>query len=328
MTAPDYAALVIVMAIALLAPIPLRRVLESAGILDIPNSRSSHGHPVLRGGGLAPLLALLAAVPLLSRVEGRVLAVVAIGLAAAAAMVGLFDDVRALPARTRLAIHVTLGAAGGVLVVRLTESPWWWAVVMMIVVAAYINMVNFMDGINLISGLHGGVAGAALALAGFLTATPFLTVGGALVAVAFLSFLPWNVMGSRMFLGDVGSYLLGAVLAMLAVAAIASDVPPLAVLAPFSVYVTDTSVTVVRRMLRKENILEAHRSHVYQVMVRSGRSHVHVAFTVTAFSVVAAGMGLLSLNDLPGWLCLAGVLLINAAYLALGARAQPRVLNS
>ncbi len=314
----EYAAVVTAVAVALSAPLLARRVLTRLGVFDVPNSRSSHAQPVLRGGGLAPLAALVAAVPLLVLTPDRGLVVASICVAACAAVVGLADDIRTLPVSVRLVAQAALGAGGGALLVTLTGSWWGWAAVVMVAVAAYINMVNFMDGINLISGLHGGVVGTAYAIAGAWTGTPSLTVGGALVAVVFLGFLPWNVLGSRMFLGDVGSYLLGAVLAMLAAGAIASGVHPIAVLAPLSVYITDTAITVVRRLLRGENILEAHRTHVYQRLFVSGWTHAHVATAVTAFSALAAFIGMLSLRASSPWVCLAGVLAVNVGYLALG----------
>src|SRR5690606_23808538 len=99
---------------------------------------------------------------------------------------------------------------------------------------------------------------------------PWLVIGGAAVAVAFTSFLPWNVYGSKMFLGDVGSYLLGTVLAMLVAGAILEGVPPMAAVAPFAIYCADTSVTFTQRALRRERVLAAHRSHRYQRLNDTG----------------------------------------------------------
>lgn len=328
MSSLDYAAILVALMVAVFAPIPVRVILERARILDVPNGRSSHRRPVLRGGGLAPMLALVAAVPLVIVAGDRALVVVAITVATGAALLGFVDDVRSLPARARLILQLILGAVCGLAVAQLTEAPMWWAALVMIGVAAYINMVNFMDGADFISGLHGLVAGASLAVAGALTDTAFLTVGGALVAVVFAGFLPWNVLGARMFLGDVGSYLLGAALSALAVAAIASGVPPLAVLAPFSVYVVDTSVTVVRRVLRKENLLEAHRSHIYQELLIAGWTHLRVAVTVAVFTALAACVGLLSVSALSPEIALTGVIAINAAYVVVGMAAQRRVSQS
>src|SRR5690606_26264522 len=143
-------------------------------------------------------------------------------------------------------------------------------------VLAYINMANFMDGINAISGLHGLAAGGALAVVGTLAQFEWLTFSDALIAVAFAVFLPWNLNG-RLFLGDVGSYLLGASLAAAAGSAIAAGVPPIAALAPLAIYAADTLVVIVRRLARGEQWWEAHRQHVYQRLVDAGVRHLPVA---------------------------------------------------
>lgn len=316
MTGLDWAAVALAACIALTSPIVLRRVLFRSGIMDVPNARSSHAHPVMRGGGLASLTGLVAAVPFLLLAQNRSLVIAAVAVGAGAAVLGFVDDLRSLPAGLRLGLHVILGGVGAWLVFSVTDS--WWGWIAVLVVAGYVNVVNFMDGIDLITGLHGTVVGGALAVVGAVADAPFLAVGGALVAVVFLTFLPWNVLGARMFLGDAGSYLLGAVLSMLAVGAIASGLRTLAVFAPFAIYITDTSITLIRRLRQGENIFLGHRSHMYQRLLGAGWSHTRVALTVTAFSIAAAAVGLLTLGALAGWVGLVGVVVVCICYMAFG----------
>ncbi len=316
MTFYDALAVLAALAVAALSPLLLRPVLERLGSLDVPNGRSSHSHPTLRGGGLAALGGLVAAVPFLILATGRGFTIAAIGVASAFALLGLVDDVRGLSARLRLPIQVVLGLLGGVIIAQLAGVSLWWAAVAMVGVAGYVNAVNFMDGANGISALHGAVVGAFLAYVGWHQAEAWLMVGGLLLAVAFGAFLPWNVWGAGMFLGDVGSYLLGAVLAMLAAGALAVGVPVLAALAPFAIYLADTGFTLLHRLLRRENLLEAHRSHFYQRLLVAGRSHGEVAATVTLFTVAAAVAGLASLWTGQWLVSVAGVMVVVLAYLA------------
>src|SRR5690606_29011020 len=89
-----------------------------------------------------------------------------------------------------------------------------WAVIILVIyavlfISSYINVANFMDGLNGISGFHGVIAGAAFGVVGWLTATPWLLIIGVVLAAGYLGFLPWNLTKPGAFLGDVGSYLLG-----------------------------------------------------------------------------------------------------------------------
>ena len=144
-------------------------------------------------------------------------------------------------------------------------------------IAAYINIANFMDGINGISSFHGILAGAAYAVAGVLAGQPWLTAGGAVLAMAFLGFLPWNLSRGSVFLGDVGSYLLGASVAALAVAGFLSGVYVEYVLSPILVYLADTGYTLLRRIKAGERWYASHREHVYQRLTDVGFSHLQSA---------------------------------------------------
>ena len=99
-----------------------------------------------------------------------------------------------------------------------------------------------------------------------------------------------------MFLGDVGSYLLGALVAALAFAAFVDGVSPVALTAPVTLYLADTGVTILRRIRRGEPWLEAHRSHIYQRLTDRGLSHLQVASIVAIGSLAAGLAGLLSVE--------------------------------
>lgn len=283
--------------VAGLSPLVLRPILHRSGVLDVPNPRSAHSIPKLRGMGVATLNGMLVgalvapAHPLLWLVVG-----VSVGMA----IIGFVDDVHSLSARVRFTLQFAIGLLVGLAVALLFGVTWTVIPVVAVVFAAFVNMTNFMDGANGISSLFGAVAGTAFVLIGIATDRGWLSAVGVLIGVAFLLFLPWNVLGAGMFLGDCGSYLLGSSVAVTSVAAIASGVPWPAALAPMAVYVTDTSTTIVTRMVRGERWWEAHRQHQYQQLIDSGWSHMSAAVWLAMFVAAAVAGGMVALLDLPG----------------------------
>ena len=291
--------------VALGSPFLLRPVLTRIGVVDTPNHRSSHDRPTLRGGGVAALAAIviggglwLAVAPW--SLPGSAFLLVVLIATLVAGLLGLVEDVRGIPARLRALGQLGVGIGGAVAAVLVSGAPWWIVPVGALAIAAYINVANFMDGINGISGLHGLVAGAAFAVAGGLSSQPWLVAAGVAIAVAFVCFLPWNLLGPGMFLGDVGSYTLGAALSVAAVCGLASGLPIVTVIAPLALYLADTGYTLARRVLKGERWFEAHRSHVYQRLVDHGLSHLAVSALVALFSAAAAAFGLLAVQS-PEW---------------------------
>ena len=313
---PPLLALGLCAAVTLLAPLAVRPVLERLGVLDVPNARSSHIRPVLRGGGIATLLGMLAGG--LAAPDPMPLWLV-LGAGALAGLIGLADDLRSLPAVLRFSAQLALGLALGIAVALVLGAPWLFVPLVAVFLAGYINTANFMDGINGISSLHGAVVGAAFIAMGLVGTAEWLVVAGALLAVSHLAFLPWNLLGSRLFPGDCGSYLLGGFVAAGVVVAVASGIPWPAALAPLTIYLTDTVTTFLGRLRRRQRWWEGHREHRYQQLVDSGLGHMAVAAYVAFFTALAAAAGLLAFTALPGalWLSLAAVLAICGLYLAL-----------
>jgi UDP-N-acetylmuramyl pentapeptide phosphotransferase/UDP-N-acetylglucosamine-1-phosphate transferase/dTDP-4-dehydrorhamnose reductase len=311
---------IVAFVIGAVLPIGIRPLLVRTGAVDDPNERSSHTRPTLRGGGLATLIAVdiaIAVAIVLLPTDAAPLLVVLVTATLAAAL-GFVDDLVGLGSGLRLALQLAIGLGAGAAVTMLTGHPIGWALVIMVVIAGYVNTANFIDGINGISGAHGVVAGSALAFAGALSALPWLSVGGVVLAAAFASFLPWNMRRPGLFLGDVGSYLLGAVIAVLVVLALAVGTSPLLVLPVLAPWVADTAWVVIRRFARAEGVLSAHRTHAYQRLTDTGLSHGAVAVLVGAVSASSAALGLLAWTAIiPLWAGLALIVTLCALYLAL-----------
>lgn len=315
--------------VALLATGALLPALRAGGLHDVPNARSSHADVTPRGGGLAVLVAVCVAV---LGVNGwTTTAAAVVGAACLLGVVGLVDDVRSLSARVRLPIQALVGLGLGVaLAPHAGDAQWVPLVVVLAVLAvtAYVNAFNFMDGVNGISALNAAVAGGWYAWLGVERGLPVVTVLGAALAGAALGFLPWNARG-RVFLGDVGSYGIGAYVAATAVTALTAGAPAPLVVAPVIIYLADTGWVLVTRARRGQPLTEAHRDHVYQRVVRAGWSHLASAgwtasFTAGVCLVIAAwseSSGLLAL--------VAGAALVtvylNTPRLLQGSRGRVRV---
>jgi UDP-N-acetylmuramyl pentapeptide phosphotransferase/UDP-N-acetylglucosamine-1-phosphate transferase len=255
-------------------------------ILDHPNERSSHSRPTPRGGGLAVTPVILVAwlaLACFGSIPGG------IGPLAAAIAGGFIllvlswlDDRHGLPARLRLAVHLLVAAAA--LAVwpadQLFCQGWLplWAdrLVALGAWVWFVNLFNFMDGIDGISGVEtiaigGGLAGLPAA-AGSLGEAAL----GIVMVAAALGFLLWNWHPAKIFLGDSGSVPLGFLLGWLLLSAAAHGHWAAALILP-AYYLTDATLTLSKRALRGEPLLEAHRQHFYQQAVQGGASHAQVA---------------------------------------------------
>lgn len=279
----------------LLLPFAVRPLLHRWNLVDIPTARSSHSSPVFRGMGLATALAAVLAY-LVALIDGQIFTdrsialFVLFGMVASGAL-GWMEDYRGVSIKVRFAAQLLIGVIVTLGITLMLGTSIFWVPLGVFAIAAYINVVNFMDGINGISGLHGFAVGGAYAYAGWVNQMPWLLAGGAAVAAAYLAFLPWNVRtGKNVFLGDAGSYFLGGAIASMAVGAFLSGVYVEYILAPLLVYLTDTGTTLLRRIVRGEQWYKPHRTHAYQRLTDVGFSHLGSAtlVTLTTFVVTAA----------------------------------------
>ena len=291
----------IVLVAALLSGLLTRRVLGYASrreLLDVPNERSSHSVPKPRGGGLAIAAVFFVgtvSLALLGRLEGTGAFVLAAGGALVAA-VGWIDDRTGVSARVRFAVHVAAVALviagtaslGALRMPGFPDLPWIQFTAAAFALVWLINLFNFMDGID---GLAG--AEAAFVASGLVVCLVLDGQGGAgaatcaaLLAGASLGFLTWNWPPAKIFMGDVGSGFLGFALG--GVALLAHRETGLNLWVPtilLAVFVTDATLTLVRRIGRGERWYSAHRSHAYQWLSRQYGAHRPVTMAVVAVNL-------------------------------------------
>lgn len=278
------------------APVALA-LLTRCDVLDHPSQRSSHVVPVPRGGGVAPALGALVAIAVTTSVPatGRAAIVVA---AAGLGLIGLIEDLVGISALLRLAVQFLAAAVAAPFAFHAMTGGVPWRVVFALAVVvwlvAYVNAYNFMDGIDGISVAQAVGAGITWFLVGRYVDSRILAAGGIIVAGAALGFGPFNVPRARMFLGDVGSYFIGAWLATVAVLGLGAGMPVEAVLAPLALYMADTGTTLLRRVLRGERWYLPHRDHAYQRLTDGGWSHVRASGLVAACIALCGALGAVS----------------------------------
>ncbi len=273
--------------------------LQRRAILDHPVDRSAHRVPVPRGGGLAVTPVLLAAWLVLTALEQAPAGTPAVvAVAAALMLLSWADDRRGLPIGLRLAAHLAAAVIGlaalpgagqvfqGYLPPLLDRAAtallWVW----------FINLFNFMDGIDGITGTETACLGIGTALVASL-AGPVAgdRIAPALAAAAGgLGFLKWNWHPAKLFLGDSGSVPLGYLLGWLLLGLAGEGLWAPALILPLY-YLADATLTLARRALRGERFWRAHREHFYQRALGTDGNHAAIVRLILAADLVLIGLG-------------------------------------
>ena len=257
-------------------------------IQDIPNERSLHDTPIPRIGGVGLMAGVLSAWALMLMSLAWWVVMPLLALFA----ISLLDDMRGLPVRQRLLVHV-IAAAVLVFGSGMADRGVLLALIVLLCVVWMTNLYNFMDGSD---GLAGGMT-----LFGFITyGAPALMHGDEVqavlnfsIAAAALGFLYYNFYPARVFMGDAGSIPLGFLAAAMGLWGWQQGHwPGWFPLLVFSPFIVDASVTLLKRTLRGAKITEAHREHYYQRLVQIGWGHRNVALFayVLMFAVGASAI--------------------------------------
>jgi Fuc2NAc and GlcNAc transferase len=275
----------------------MRRWASTLGFIDIPNDRSSHSLPTARGGGIAIVFGFFSAAILLVHyglVNLRITEAL-IFAGGMVALVGFIDDRHPLPAVIRLGVHAVAAILALLLIGGLPEtvfSSWglygnlvggFLAVLTMI---WGVNLFNFMDGIDGIAGSEAVFIACAAALLNWLVGgNPGITGAMICLGAACVGFLFFNWPPASIFMGDVGSGFLGITLVVLAMCMSQTAKIPLEVWPILGgVFLVDATVTLFRRILRRDRWREPHRAHAYQHLARMG-GHQRVTLAVIGVNV-------------------------------------------
>ena len=250
------------------------RIADRFNIIDKPNQRSSHSSIVLRGGGIIFVLGLWIWAAFFG--FQNIWFLIAVTLVAG---ISFIDDIHSLPDSVRLVAQFAAMALMFYQLDILHWNMWWIILIAMIVCVGASNIINFMDGVNGITGAYALASLVPLALLnagmGFVAQSLIYVVMLADVVFCFFNFRPKGK--AKCFAGDVGSIGVAYILLFLIGSLILAtgDVTYLIFLL---VYGVDGCLTIVHRILLHENLGEAHRKHAYQLMANELKiGHVKVA---------------------------------------------------
>ncbi|MFZ5875395.1 MAG: MraY family glycosyltransferase [Nitrospirota bacterium] len=310
-------------------------------LMDIPNTRSSHSEPTPRGGGLAIALTWFLALTILivlQRIDDWV-GMALLGGGGLVAGIGWIDDRRGVSAGMRATAHAlaavwavwclgglrSLDVGVGVLHLGMAGS-----ILAVVGITWLVNLYNFMDGID-------GLAAGETVMVGLVGGGLLVCAGANGMALAAISlaaaaggFAMFNWPPAKIFMGDVGSGLIGHAFGVLALASErAGAVPVMVWMILLAVFIVDATATLIRRVMNGERWYEAHRSHAYQRAVQAGYSHCQVTMAIMGLDALlaVAAVGVWAVPSvLPVAVILTGGLLFAVWYGF--RRSAPAVVNS
>lgn len=254
------------------------------------NERSSHSVPTPHGGGIAVSLTWFIGLIYLylnDQIESSLFFALIIG--AVIAVVGLIDDIVELSPKLRMIVFALVGAIGLYIIGGLDtitfglfdiSNPIITSIIAMLLILWYINLTNFIDGID----SYLSVKFIFLSVAGLILsgAEHFAVLG-----VSVLGFLYWNWHKAKIFMGDVGSTLLGYTIAIITI--YYANIEPTNLwiwVTLYGVFWFDATITLIRRKLNGEKLTEAHRKHAYQRLTQAGWSHSRVTLSALGLNLV------------------------------------------
>ncbi len=253
--------------------------------MDEPNSRSLHTTPTPRTGGLAIYITVLSGIFCNYFMYDQASLLILYGLLATMLTIVAFaDDLYDLSALIRLIVHVVVAGyivwKGMVLsVISFPGIQWaladWLSIMVTIIYIVWIiNLYNFMDGMDGLAGGMSVIGFGTYAVLSYIKGDDLLLFMSLGLTVSTAGFLRYNLPPAKIFMGDVGSCLLGFSVAILSLYAHNEDVIPiwLSVII-FSPFIIDASLTLIKRIYRRERFWQAHKSHYFQITVRSGWGH-------------------------------------------------------
>ena len=277
----------------------LRRYALAKNLIDKPNERSSHKIPTPRGGGVAIVLTFLTFLPVLESFganSGDLLWAL-FGAGSWLALVGLIDDHGHVPAHWRILLQAVavvwaLTWLGGFPPVSIFGAQfnlaWLGHFLAFVYLLWLLNLYNFMDGIDGIAGIEAvtvclsGLVIYTLSPAGNnIWLAPMLLLGAAVIG-----FLFWNFPKAKIFMGDAGSSFVGLVLGILSIQAawVSPDMFWVWIIL-LGTFITDATVTLIRRYLRNETLYIAHRNHAYQYASRRIGRHTTVTVAIAVINL-------------------------------------------
>ncbi|MGD9637665.1 MAG: glycosyltransferase family 4 protein [Alphaproteobacteria bacterium] len=276
-------------------------VIKKLTVLDVPNNRSSHTTPTPRGGGIAIVFTIIASFIILNlfdidtvwKVPPHKYEIwVILGCFLMLAAVSFIDDLKGLSFAIRLFFHFAAAtAAVAIIPLEAKLTPDFIPLIaervaLVFLLVWFINLYNFMDGIDGITAIETISIGAGLFGLFIINFLPlYLGAYGLFIAFAALAFLFFNWHPAKIFMGDVGSISLGFILGWLLLKTAYEGNWTAAVILPLY-YLIDATSTLVLRILQRKKPWEAHKDHFYQKLHQKGFSHSEISLTILRINAV------------------------------------------
>lgn len=286
----------------------VRRYALRSNLLDHPNERSLHEAATPRGGGLAIVIVMAVTLIILlpwSRGSSSAILLSLLAMILLLSATGWLDDRRGLKPAYRLAAQLLAAVqfvlvAGSLPAVQLGSLPVPLGPAAGVISVLWLlwlaNGYNFMDGIDGIAASQAAIVACTIGVWFTLAGLPMMAVFCYAIMAASLGFLVWNWAPAQIFMGDVGSVTLGAVFGTLSIIGVRESGMPLgAFIILMSVFLADTTLTLLKRMFRGEVVWHAHREHYYQRAVSAGWSHAQVTAAVIMLTLAMSVLATLEL---------------------------------
>ena len=305
------------LALTIVATLITWGMLKFVRILDRPNHRSSHKSAIPKSGGIsivATFLIGMVAIALFAE-SGSAQQKYMIGFVSSSiliAIISFLDDFSEKTAVFKLITHVVAVVVVlycGIVIDTLSmpwadQLPLGWIgyVVSFFWILGLTNAYNFMDGIDGLVASTAVISALFFMIISYYAGSTFVYISCYTIIAGAVGFLIYNAPPAKIFMGDVGSAFLGFVFATLAIIAARYDASHTSFLVmPMLLFhfIFDTLFTFFRRLLNKEKALQAHRSHLYQLLVRSGYTHLEVTLLLSCMAFLQ-GLGALWIVNIPG----------------------------
>lgn len=261
------------------------KIADKYNIIDKPNERSSHTGITIRGGGIiftigVLLYALFFNFPYPWFIFGLLLITI----------ISFVDDTRDVSSKIRIVVHFSAMAMMFYQLGLMHDSPWWYMLIALIVCTGIINAYNFMDGIN---GITGGYSTILVIALWFINHYLIPFTDGHLLLVLILALSVFNFYNFRKkakcFAGDVGAVSVAFILLFLTGQLIIKS-QDLGFIILFGIYGIDSILTIIHRLMLKENIFKPHRKHAYQLMANELKiPHVNVTMIYMLLQALLIG---------------------------------------
>jgi len=280
-----------------------------------PQAHHTHKNPVPRLGGIAVYLAIVLAIAALTYALGLRTALPALAIVAAVVpvlLVGFYDDIRFATPKSKVLAQLA-GAAlllaahrylfGGVSLYELLWMPVW-----LVVTTNSFNLVDGVDGLASSTAVVMALALAAIHLVAGNIAFAFLAL---FTAAACLGFLPFNIFGHRIFLGDSGSLSIGFILGALAIEVPRGDSSiPWVAIAMFGYPLSETVLTIVRRTLKGRNPFRPDREHLHHKLRHARLSNLRAVAVLCFVNAAFAAIGVMLALGASRWISVAGIVVL------------------